>query len=209
MTPAPARRTDARPADARRTDARRNRERLLAAAQEVFAETGAEASLNEIARRAGVGPGTLYRHFPTRAALLAAVLRERVERLCARAGELVTSRPADRALVEWLGAFLTHARTHQGLAGALLLEASDELGADCHRLIEDAAAEVLTHAQREGTARPDLTPGDLLQLALGVALTTTGAEPEDDARAERLLALVLDAVLTPRAHHRPDGNSGA
>ncbi|MFF2659706.1 TetR/AcrR family transcriptional regulator [Kitasatospora sp. NPDC058032] len=180
-----------------RTDARRNHERLLAAAQEAFAETGAEASLNDIARRAGVGPGTLYRHFPTRAALLAAVLEERVERLCARADELTATRPADQALAEWLRAFITHARTHHGLGGALLLEASDAPDADCHRRIEDAAAAVLTRAQRNGTARPDLAADDLLQLALGIALTTTAPEPDHEARADRLLALALDGVHAP------------
>ncbi|MFB8240605.1 TetR/AcrR family transcriptional regulator [Kitasatospora purpeofusca] len=180
-----------------RTDARRNRERLLAAAQEAFAEAGAEASLNDIARRAGVGPGTLYRHFPTRAALLAAVLEERVERLCARADELTATHPADQALAEWLRAFIAHARTNHGLGGALLLEASDTLDADCHRRIEDAAAAVLTRAQRNGTARPDLAADDLLQLALGIALATTGPGPDREARADRLLALALDGVHTP------------
>ncbi|WP_406196359.1 TetR/AcrR family transcriptional regulator [Kitasatospora sp. NBC_01560] len=182
---------------AQRTDARRNRERLLAAAQQAFAEAGAEASLNDIARRAGVGPGTLYRHFPTRDALLAAVLQERVERLCARADELAAARTADRALAEWLGAFLAHTRTHQGLGGTLLLGVSDDLAADCHRLIRDAATALLTRAQRDGTARPDLTAADLLQLVLGIALTTTRPDQEDDSRAERLLTLALDAVRTP------------
>ncbi|TYC66266.1 TetR/AcrR family transcriptional regulator [Streptomyces sp. CB01881] len=180
-----------------RTDARRNRERLLAAAQEAFAEAGAEASLNDIARRAGVGPGTLYRHFPHRAALLAAVLQERVDRLCSRADELGATKPADQALAEWLRAFIAHARTNHGLGGALLLEATDALGADCHRRIEDAVATVVTRAQREGTARPDVTPHDLLRLALGIALTTTGTGPDDEAGADRLLALVLDAAHAP------------
>ncbi|MFF1908049.1 TetR/AcrR family transcriptional regulator [Kitasatospora sp. NPDC058218] len=183
---------------ARRTDARRNRELLLAAAHEAFGESGPEASLNDIARRAGVGPGTLYRHFPTRAALLAAVLQERVDRLCARAEELAASRPADRALAAWLRAFVAHARVNQGLGGALLLEAPDAPGTDdCHRRIENAAAAVLTRAQRDGSARPDISPDDLLRLTLGIAVTNTRRGPEDEARVERLLALVLDATRTP------------
>lgn len=175
-----------------RTDARRNRERLLAVAREVFAEAGPDASLNEIARRAGVGPGTLYRHFPTRQALLAAVLRDRVERLCDQAGELAAGRPPDDALGRWLALFLDHAREHQGMAGALLAQDAGALGIDCHRLILEAVTGLLERAQRLGTARPDLTPGDLLRLVVGIALST--AHGEDAEQPARLLALVLDAV---------------
>ncbi|MGW7410946.1 TetR/AcrR family transcriptional regulator [Streptomyces sp. NPDC054863] len=131
----------------RRTDARLNRERLVTAAQEVFAEAGPEASLNEIARRAGVGPGTLYRNFPNRQALLAAVLQERVERLCALSDDLLGSESADDALEEWLYAFMEHARLNQGMGSALLLE-------------EDAAIrERDTAALRKGDAAA-LTEGD-------------------------------------------------
>lgn len=183
-----------------RTDARQNRERLVGAAQEVFAESGPETSLNEIARRAGVGPGTLYRHFPTRTALLSAVLKDRVETLCSRAADLLAaarSEPgtasADAALARWLAAFLAHARINQGLGGALMLAEPDALGIDCHRLIRDAAAGLLAHAQRHGTARADLAPADLLQLVTGIALSTA-REAADPGQPERLLALVLDAV---------------
>ncbi|MFI9331366.1 TetR/AcrR family transcriptional regulator [Kitasatospora sp. NPDC052868] len=179
-------------AAAQRTDARRNRERLLAAAQEAFTEAGPEASLNEIARRAGVGPGTLYRHFPTRGTLLAAVLDERVERLCTAADRLLATEPADAALADWLGAFVAHARVNQGLGSALLMEAEGSLGTDCHRRIREAATALLSSARNSGTARPDLTPDDLLQLALGVALATP--HPGQGDQAERLLDLVLDAV---------------
>ncbi|MFF2045656.1 TetR/AcrR family transcriptional regulator [Kitasatospora sp. NPDC058170] len=179
-------------AAAQRTDARRNRQRLLAAAQESFTEAGPEASLNEIARRAGVGPGTLYRHFPTRGALLAAVLDERVERLCATADRLLATEPADTALADWLHAFVAHARVNQGLGGALLMEAEGSLGTDCHRRIRNAATAVLSHARSHGTARPDLAADDLLRLALGVALATP--QPEQADQSERLLGLVLDAV---------------
>ncbi|MFH8371209.1 TetR/AcrR family transcriptional regulator [Streptomyces sp. NPDC018031] len=173
-------------------DARRNRERLLAVAQEVFAEAGPDGSLNEIARRAGVGPGTLYRHFPTRQALLAAVLRDRVERLCAAAGESADALPPDEALARWLTLFLEHARVNQGMGGALLLHDADALGIDCHRLIRDAAAGLLGRAQRLGTARADLAPDDLLRLVIGIALST--ARGEDAEQPARLLALVVDAV---------------
>lgn len=176
----------------RRADARLNRERLVATAREVFAEAGPEASLNEVARRAGVGPGTLYRHFPNRSALLAAVLRDRIETLCALAGTLRASHPADEALAGWLRAFLDHARDSQGLGGALLAEEPAAPGIDCHRLILDTAAGLLAEAQRRGTARAGLTADDLVQLVVGIALST--ARGHDAAQPGRLLALVLDAV---------------
>lgn len=195
-----------------RTDARRNRERLLDVAQQVFAESGPETSLNEIARRAGVGPGTLYRHFPHRTALLSAVLADRVRALCARAAELLAEaesaggpESADAALARWLDAFLAHARANQGLGGALMLEQPDALGIDCHQLIRDAAAGLLAHAQRHGTARADLGPADLLQLVTGIALSTAH-EAADPGQPERLLALVLDAVRAEPAG-KPAGKS--
>ncbi|REK89385.1 TetR/AcrR family transcriptional regulator [Streptomyces inhibens] len=175
-----------------RNDVRRNRERLIAAAQETFAEAGPEASLNEIARRAGVGSGTLYRHFPTRSALLAAVLSDRVRTLCGTAEKLRAAESADDALDAWLRAFLAHARTNQGLGGAAILEGADALDLDCHRLILEAAAGLLTRAQRQGTARADLTPEDLIQLVVGIALST--ARNDDTEQSDRLLGLVLDAV---------------
>ncbi|CAM5437555.1 TetR family transcriptional regulator [Streptomyces spiroverticillatus] len=178
----------------RRTDARLNRDRLVAAAREVFAASGPGASLNEIARRAGVGPGTLYRHFPNRQVLLAAVLTDRVEALCARAGELLAeeSLSADEVLARWAEAFLAHARDQQGVGSALLTDASYDLGVDCHRVIVDAAASVLAHAQEHGTARCDLAAADLVQLVTGVALATVHAG--DAGQAGRLLSLTLDAV---------------
>ncbi|MFK4068666.1 TetR/AcrR family transcriptional regulator [Streptomyces sp. NPDC029674] len=183
-----------------RADARRNRERILAAAREAFAEYGAEASLNEIVRRAGVGPGTLYRHFPTRPALLTAVLQDRIDTLCGHGDELLTADSPDGALSTWLRAFLAHARVNQGLGGALLVEepeGPDALGSDCHQRIQDTAHRLLTRAQQSGTARPDLTAADLVQLVIGVALSTTHTTT-DPSQPDRLLALVLDAV-----HHRP------
>ncbi|MGW5388908.1 TetR/AcrR family transcriptional regulator [Streptomyces koyangensis] len=176
----------------RRVDARLNRERLVATAREVFAEAGPEASLNEVARRAGVGPGTLYRHFPNRSALLAAVLRDRIETLCALARTLRASHSADEALAGWLRAFLDHARDSQGLGGALLVEEPAGPGIDCHQLILDTAAGLLAEAQRRGTARAGLTADDLVQLVVGIALST--ARGHDAAQPGRLLALVLDAV---------------
>ncbi|WJV46234.1 TetR/AcrR family transcriptional regulator [Streptomyces flavofungini] len=189
--------TTGRPA---RADAVRNRERIVTAAREAFAEAGPEASLNEIARRAGVGPGTLYRHFSGRPELLAAVLKERIDILCARAQDLLTAQSTGTALAEWLRAFLDHARVNQGLGGALMLEeleATGALGSDCHQRILDAAGALLTRAQGSGAARHDLSPADLLQLVVGVALSTTRKQTSpagDPEQPERLLGLVLDAT---------------
>lgn len=177
-----------------RADARHNRERLVAAAEQVFGELGPEASLNRVAQRAGVGPGTLYRHFPTRQALLAAVLQDRIAGLCARADALLSAASPDAALVEWLGAFLAHVRINQGLGGELLTAPAAAAGVDCHQAIRAAAAAVLTRAQRSGTARADLTVPDLIQLVAGIGMITAH-HADDPAQPERLLTLVVDAVF--------------
>lgn len=182
----------------RRTDARLNRERLVATAQQVFAEAGPGASLNEIARRAGVGPGTLYRHFPNRTALLTAVLKDRIDSLCGQAEDLLAAESADDALEEWLHAFLAHARVNQGMGSALMVESTEASSLDCHRRILEAATGLLTRAQEHGTARADLTAGELLQLVIGIALSTAGDEHAGQ-HPHRLLDLVLDATHgTPR-----------
>ncbi|MDT0264899.1 TetR/AcrR family transcriptional regulator [Streptomyces sp. DSM 44915] len=194
-----------------RADARRNRERLLAAAEEVFATSGPTASLNQIARRAGVGPGTLYRHFPGRDALLAGVLDERIDRLTRRADALLTAPEADRALADWLAAFLDHARSQQGLGSALLLARSSEFGLDCHHRLRAAAGALLDRAQASGGTRPDITTDEMLRLVVGVALATVETAADDAAPGpaedppptpQRLLGLVLDALGGPAPPQR-------
>ncbi|MGW1225275.1 TetR/AcrR family transcriptional regulator [Streptomyces sp. NPDC002530] len=186
----------------RRADARLNRERLVAAAHEEFTEAGPEASLNAIARRAGVGPGTLYRHFPHRRALVTAVLADRIRILCERAEAFSAAYGPDEALARWLDAFLTHARANQGIGGALMIDGAEEPDLDCHRLILDAALRVLVRAQREGTVRPDLTAEDLIRLVTGIALATVRDADEEPAR--RLLSLVRDAARA-RPHPASEG----
>ncbi len=189
--------TDGGPSDPpRRTDARLNRERLVAAAREVFAEAGPSASLNEIARRAGVGPGTLYRHFPGRADLLTAVLRDRIETLCGRAEQLLGAQDADDGLRRWLHDFLDHARANQGMGSALLVETATTADPDCQRRILAAASGLLDRAREHGSARADVSVDDLVHLVVGIALSTTGGEPTG-AQPHRLLELVLDAVFAP------------
>jgi AcrR family transcriptional regulator len=179
-----------------RADARRNRDRLIAVAREAFAERGADASLDDIARRAGVGPGTLYRHFPTRMALMEAVYRDGVEALCAEAYDLLLSPSPGDALAAWLRSFLAYAATKRGLAKALMAMAGDEkppFFAACHDMISEAGAALLARAQAAGAVRPDVQLWDLLKLVSGIAMTCEQA-PDCEIMADRLLALVMDGV---------------
>lgn len=174
-----------------RADARRNHDLLVAAAMAVIAEKGPDASLNEIARRAGVGPGTLYRHFPTRDALLAAVFQGRLTRLCAQAKELAEAMPPGEALVAWLRLLITHAMTDHGL-GARMMLATSSAGVDCWAMLRGAAERLLHPAQRAGSVRADVEFVDLVELTAGIAQATT-----DPGRAERLLTLTLDGLRRP------------
>jgi AcrR family transcriptional regulator len=194
------------PRQPRRSDARHNRERLLTAARDVFAEQGTSASLNEIVRRAGVGPGTLYRHFPTREALLEAVFGDQVEALCAQAYELAgsSSTPPGEALASWLRAVVQHATRSQGLAASMVaaLRAGTSAGAapafaSAHDSIRAAGTALLTRAQQSGVARPDLGASDLLKLANAVAWAADQDHRDPDT-ADRLMSLVTDGWRLPQ-----------
>jgi AcrR family transcriptional regulator len=168
-----------------RADARRNRDRLVSVASEVVAEQGADASLEEIARRAGVGSATLHRHFPSRFALLDAVFAERVTVLCDLATELLA---APDGLVRWLREMVRHAVNNRGLATSLAKGTGDS----CHAKILAAGEALVARAQEAGSVRGDVTAGELLQLVNGVSL----AAAEDEALADRLLTLAATG-LTP------------
>ena len=188
----------ARHADGMRADARRNYERLLAAAGEAFAERGADdVSLEEIARRAGVGIGTLYRHFPTRQALLEAVYRDQVEALGARAAELIQADSPAAALAEWVTALVTFGKAKRSLTTALLevLDKDSALLSSSRDVLRGATDELLERAQRAGVARTDVRGSDVMRLAHGVSMTADlGQDPD---QAERMLALILDGLLGP------------
>lgn len=175
-----------------RADARRNYERLLAAAGEAFAEQGPDAPLDDIARRAGVGPGTLYRHFPNREALVEAVYRGEIAHLSARAYQLLEDQPPREALVEWLREEVRFATLKRGLVATLkaVVDRDSETYAWCHATLRDAAAALVTRAQQAGAIRPDVTPMDVLRLCHGVAVATEHA-PDD---ADRLLAVLIDGL---------------
>jgi AcrR family transcriptional regulator len=179
-----------------RADARRNYERILASAGAAIAEHGAEASLEEIARRAGVGSATLHRHFPSRQALLEAVFLDRVTILCARAAELAADLEPGPALIGWLRAVGAHAAANRGLGVAMTRAARDgapTVGATCHTMIVNAGGELLARARQDHAVRPDVTITDLLQLVGAIALATE-AEPDSVAAVDRLLGLAIDGV---------------
>jgi len=176
-----------------RADARDNRDRILQAARTAFAEHGASASLNKVAQQAGVGPGTLYRHFPTRQALLVAVISDDVDALCASGRDLLTHPAPDQGLRAWLRAVAGHAATMRGLV-ATQLAAEPALGTDpalaaCHDAITTTGAALVSRAQAQGTARPDARNADLLKLASAIAWASEQA-PDDEDLLDRLLALV-------------------
>jgi len=181
----------------RRADAQRNVERLIAAAREAFAAHGPNASLDDIARAAGVGAGTLYRHFPTRLALFEAVYRDNVERLCANGERLAATEPPAEALVDWLNGFVTVISQKRGLAAALTEEGrTSELFAQCHGMINATGAKLLASAKTAGAVRDDVALGDLLKMAKAFAHAAE-TSPEGPALAERLLVLSMDG-LRPR-----------
>jgi AcrR family transcriptional regulator len=183
---------------AMRADARRNRQRLLDAALQVYAERGADdASLDEIARRAGVGIGTLYRHFPTRQALLEAVYRDQVEELCAVARELHDEAPPEQALERWLRALMAFATTKKNLSSSLMSGPNkSEVATSCSAMVREAATKLLAEAQQTGQVRADVDAIDLLRMshALAIAADLPYSHPD---QGERLMSVLL-AGLRPQ-----------
>ncbi|MEU3166690.1 TetR/AcrR family transcriptional regulator [Streptosporangium sp. NPDC006930] len=185
----------------KRADARRNYARLLAVAEEAIAAYGADASLEEIARTAGVGSATVRRHFPSRHALLQAVFRERVEALCARARELTERADTRAALLEWLRAVTADAATIRGLAIALTREraAGPDVAPEncCSAQLTEAGAPLARRAADDGALAPGVTITDLLNLITGIALATEH-HPDPATEADRLFALTVAGVSPPR-----------
>jgi AcrR family transcriptional regulator len=183
-TPAPQPGERRRP----RSDRRRNRARLLAAARHAFDELGPDAPLDEIARRAGVGNATLYRHFPTRGELIVAVYAEEIGALRALGRELLDAPSPDDALFTWLRRFVTHVAAKRDLALAITDDHDGRRSAlydDWHRAMHQAASALLARAQRADTVRADVDPTDLLALANAIALTRP-----DAGQVERLLRIL-------------------
>jgi AcrR family transcriptional regulator len=196
-----------------RADARRNRERILSVAMRHFTAHGIGASLEEIAREAEVGPGTLYRHFPSREALLAAALKEQQEGLLARARAAREIADPDAALKAWLGALQDYLRSFNGLPAPVLAamkEQGSPLCLSCDSLVS-LTGEFLARAQREGHGRASVSANELFLGALGIAWVLNRAEACGTTREalERILAHGYlaggpgEAEAIPTAENRP------
>jgi AcrR family transcriptional regulator len=175
----------------RRADARRNYEKVLTAAREAFAEGGESTALEEIARRAGVGIGTLYRHFPNRQALLEALYVGEVEEMCRSATEVDGSDPWE-ALIGWFESFTSYIATKRALAAELqnYLDQDAPLFQVCRTSLFDAGEPLLKRAQEAGVVREDVSIGEVIQMVVSIAKMPTG----DPKQNEHMLRIALDGL---------------
>jgi AcrR family transcriptional regulator len=175
----------------KRADARRNYEKLLTAAADAFAENGTATSLEDIARRADVGIGTLYRHFPTRQALLEAVYIDEVEEISRKANDLVDLEPWE-ALVTWLRQFVRYAATKRALADEMMntMDAEAPVFVSCRTAITAAGDLLLERAQKAGVVRPDTNFIDVGRMVAGIASIRTA----DPGQIDRILDVALDGL---------------
>ena len=174
----------------KRADARRNYDQLIAAAREAFTERDRSASLEDIARRAGVGIGTLYRHFPTRGDLIEAVYVEEVEALSRSADDLRSAEPWD-ALVGWLRRFVAYMATKQALAEELFAaDRGAEVFKSCRGAIYRAGETLLERAQDAGAVRLDISIDEVVQMVGGIAKI----QAADAAGIDRILSVALDGL---------------
>jgi AcrR family transcriptional regulator len=188
-----------------RADARRNRERVLQAAQELFASDGLSVPLDEIARRAGVGAGTVHRHFPTKEALFAAIVVGRMEQVVENTRALANADDPCEALLNTLTQMLDEGVTSAALKAALagtefdLRTAAPDIAAD----LREALNALLTNAQKAGSIRPDITVDDLLALLAGAFATLRHADAETTpSHATRLNRVLFDGLRAKSASGR-------
>ena len=177
-----------------RSDARQNRARILAAARLAFAES-AEVSMNQVAQRAEVGAGTLYRHFPTREDLVLAIYQEEVERIVGRVPHLLASQPPLAALREWTTDLVEAMRQKHGLGDALSPGAHAAISARSYGPVVSAIGQLLDAGKADGSIRADAKPEDFLQLT--GALWRASSGPED--RSQPMLGLILDGLSARRS----------
>ncbi len=184
-----------------RADAQRNYDKLVAAAREVFAERGAEGSLDEIAKRAGVGPGTLYRHFPTRDDLIDALMRDWTERVAADSVAAVEADvPAREMLERWFADLVKHMTLHRG-AAAKLSAAMDDPSSPIYRkcqMLGEANDRVITHLIDTHALRDGVESRQVQRLVSGVATIVDQAEL-DPEQAQPMLDIVIDGILRDSA----------
>ncbi len=190
-----ARSQDLRPRPMR-ADARRNFDKILATARLVFTERGTDASLDEIAKRAGVGPGTLYRHFPTREALVDALMKDWTDRVAADAdAAIATGLPARDMLMAWFEHFIDHITLHRGAANkiaAAMDDPSSPMYRKC-RVMADANRRVLAHLDGRGELRPGVDPVNVMRLVSGVASVADCSRADLDVTP--MLEVVVDGLV--------------
>jgi AcrR family transcriptional regulator len=174
-----------------RVDAQRNRERILEVAKEAFTRSGADTSLDDIAKQAGVGPGTLYRHFPTREELLVAVYRTEMEKLAAAEQKLAATLPPIDALRAWLLLFVDAVAAKQIIAPALntLIGDPKKVFEASHAQTWEAIRALVKRAIKSGDIRRDLDPIDLLRALIGVA--NVASSPDWQQSARRLVDILI------------------
>jgi AcrR family transcriptional regulator len=182
-----------------RADARRSYDRILEAAGTVIAQDGENASLEEIARTAGVGSATLHRHFASRWDLLDAVFADRVDKICAEAERFTDHEPAKAALTDWLRLLTVESARNRGLAASMFRGRPDEHVPDdsCHAKIQSAGQMLLTNAVAAGEVRPDAALADILRLVSAIVLSTDESE-NAAADSATMIDLVLEGI-----HSRP------
>ena len=176
-----------------RADALRNRDLLITAAAAAFAARGADVSLEDVARGAGVGIGTLYRHFPTRDALVEAVYRHEIDVLCERADQLLETMPPDQALAEWMQLFVRHVATKRGMLSVLkpMMSADATFFAQTRGRAVATATKLLDAGVAAGTVRSDIKGDDLLRAVGGICMST---DQERSEASERLVGLLFDGL---------------
>jgi AcrR family transcriptional regulator len=177
-----------------RADARRNRDRLLEVAVRAFSQDGPDVTLEGIAREAGVGIGTLYRHFPTREALVEAAYRTELARLCDAVPDLLADQPADQALRAWMDRFVDYMTTKRGMSEALRAVVASGVNpfAQSRDRLLGAVGALLGAAEKEGSVRSGVDPNDVLAGLSGVTLAA--GQPEQRTQAGRLLDLLMDGL---------------
>ena len=177
-----------------RADARRNRDRLLSVAVRAFSQDGPDVTLDAIAKDAGVGIGTLYRHFPTREALIEAAYRSELARLCDAAPDLLQDMPPDEATRAWMDRYIEYMTTKRGMAGALraVIASGGTPYAQSRDRLTTAITSLLQAGAAAGALRADIEPGDVLASLSGISLAA--GEPAQRDQARRLLDLLMDGL---------------
>jgi AcrR family transcriptional regulator len=180
-----------------RADAQRNYDRLLEEARQAFIVHGTDAALEDIARHAGVGIGTLYRHFPDRYSLMSAVFERELDTLSAHAGDLMAADDPAGALTDWLREVAVHSAGYRGLSAAIMENGGLRMPA-CKQRLRTAGGDLLRRAQDAGQIRADTQIGDLLKLTHALVLAAEKS-PEERGLFDRLLSLTVDGLRSREA----------